>query len=99
MLSFTRTYRTLVCHALGSVSQGTSWSNAVLRQGFTHSAFLLRQESRLDKTPYDSMTFRRGLLTELLAKALIYTEVEMHWKQVNGCIARVVARMKPTTSP
>jgi hypothetical protein len=28
------------------------------------------------------MLFPRGHLTELLAKALLYIEVETHWKQV-----------------
>jgi hypothetical protein len=28
------------------------------------------------------MLFRRGLLTELLTKAILYVEVETHWKQV-----------------
>lgn len=43
---------------------------------------MFRNECALDKTPLGKMNFQRGELTELLAKAVLYKEVETHWKQV-----------------
>jgi len=48
--------------------------------GFQHTAFSLRIEGHLDASPYSAFSIRRGELVELLAKALLYSEVEAHWK-------------------
>lgn len=48
--------------------------------GFQHSAFVLRAESHLEKTPHFGKHVPRGELIELLGKALLYSEVEAHWK-------------------
>ena len=48
--------------------------------GFQHTAFSLRIEGHLDSSPYSSFSIRRGELVELLAKSLLYSEVEAHWK-------------------
>ena len=50
--------------------------------GFIHSAFTLKAEARLDSTRFREMIVRRGELVDLLAKALLYTQVEAHYKQV-----------------
>ncbi|KAJ8596276.1 WD40 repeat-like protein [Rhizopogon salebrosus TDB-379] len=51
-----------------------------LDSGFQHSAFALRMEGRLDHSPHIKKHIPRGELIELLSKALLYTEVEAHWK-------------------
>jgi transducin (beta)-like 1 len=51
-----------------------------LRVGFNHSAFALRNEARLQHSPYFSKHIPRGELIELLTKALLYIEVESHWR-------------------
>ncbi len=48
--------------------------------GFQHSAFVLRAEGRLEHSPNARKPIPRGQLVELLSKALLYTEVESHWK-------------------
>ncbi|KAF8167462.1 WD40 repeat-like protein [Crassisporium funariophilum] len=48
--------------------------------GFNHSAFALRNEGRLQKSPCFEKHIRRGELIELLSKALLYLEVESHWR-------------------
>ena len=48
--------------------------------GFNHSAFALRNEGRLQNSPYLSKHIPRGELIELLSKALLYLEVESHWR-------------------
>ncbi|KAF8591928.1 WD40 repeat-like protein [Ramaria rubella] len=48
--------------------------------GFHHSSFALRAEGRLDLSPHAKTPIRRGELVDLLSKALLYTEVEAHWK-------------------
>jgi hypothetical protein len=48
--------------------------------GFLHSAFALRSEAHLDRTPLSAQPVRRGELIDLLAKALLYSEVEHHWQ-------------------
>ncbi|KII94043.1 hypothetical protein PLICRDRAFT_36273 [Plicaturopsis crispa FD-325 SS-3] len=48
--------------------------------GFQHSAFSLRTEGRLNESPHFRKHIRRGALVDLLAKALLYAEVESHWK-------------------
>jgi len=48
--------------------------------GFNHSAFALRNEGRLQSSPYFSKHIPRGELIELLSKALLYLEVESHWR-------------------
>ncbi|KAH7923908.1 WD40 repeat-like protein [Leucogyrophana mollusca] len=48
--------------------------------GFQHSAFSLRMEGRLDHSHHLKKHIPRGELVELLSKALLYKEVEAHWK-------------------
>lgn len=49
--------------------------------GFAHSAYLVCQESKLERSPYFQKHIPRGELIELLSKALLYIEVENHWKE------------------
>lgn len=51
-----------------------------LDSGFQHSAFAVRMEGRLDQSPHIKKHIPRGELIELLSKALLYSEVEAHWK-------------------
>ncbi|KAJ7069045.1 WD40 repeat-like protein [Mycena belliarum] len=48
--------------------------------GFKHTAFSLCMEGRLDNSPNFSKHIPRGELVDLLSKALLYREVESHWK-------------------
>jgi hypothetical protein len=48
--------------------------------GFNHSAFCLNVEGRLDHTAFKDTFIRRGQLVDLLHKALIFSEVEAHWR-------------------
>ncbi|KAK7063722.1 F-box-like/WD repeat-containing protein TBL1Y [Favolaschia claudopus] len=48
--------------------------------GFKHTAFSLCMESRLENSPNFSKHIPRGELIDLLSKALLYCEVEAHWK-------------------
>lgn len=48
--------------------------------GFVHSAFVLRAEGHLDKSSHYGKHVPRGELVELLSKALLYSEVESHWR-------------------
>ncbi|KZT74970.1 WD40 repeat-like protein [Daedalea quercina L-15889] len=48
--------------------------------GFQHSAFVLRAEGQLSSSPNYAKHIPRGELVELLSKALLYAEVEAHWK-------------------
>jgi transducin (beta)-like 1 len=48
--------------------------------GFNHSAFALRNEGRLQNSSYFSKHIPRGELIEMLSKALLYLEVESHWR-------------------
>lgn len=48
--------------------------------GFQHSAFVLRAEGRLEHSSNARKLIPRGELVELLSKALLYTEVEAHWR-------------------
>ncbi|EJD49663.1 WD40 repeat-like protein [Auricularia subglabra TFB-10046 SS5] len=62
----------------------------LLDSGFEHAAFNLRAEARLDASPHAKTHIARGTLIELLAKALLYTEVEAHWREegmVSNCRA------------
>ncbi|KAG6846110.1 hypothetical protein H0H87_006474 [Tephrocybe sp. NHM501043] len=52
----------------------------LLDSGFTHSAFAVKMEGQLERSPYASRHIRRGELVELLTKSLLYIEVESHWK-------------------
>ncbi|KAG6897965.1 hypothetical protein C0992_008355 [Termitomyces sp. T32_za158] len=52
----------------------------LLDSGFTHSAFAVKIEGQLDRSPYASKHIQRGELIELLSKSLLYIEVESHWK-------------------
>ncbi|EPT01568.1 hypothetical protein FOMPIDRAFT_1036248 [Fomitopsis schrenkii] len=51
--------------------------------GFQHSAFVLRAEAQLSNSPSHNKHIHRGELVELLSKALLYTEVEAHWRGSN----------------
>lgn len=55
-------------------------ADLTLAPGFQHSAFVLRAEGRLEHSPNYGKHIPRGELVELLSKALLYTEVEAHWK-------------------
>ena len=48
--------------------------------GFGHSAFAIRNEGRLQNSPLMSKHIPRGELVDLLSKALLYIEVESHWR-------------------
>ncbi|KAF4611781.1 hypothetical protein D9613_004153 [Agrocybe pediades] len=48
--------------------------------GFDHSAFALRNESGLDDATIFKTHIARGELINLLGKAMLYMEVEAHWK-------------------
>lgn len=48
--------------------------------GLQHAAFAIRMEGKLDQTPHFNKNIPRGELVELLSKALLYIEVEAHWK-------------------
>ena len=61
-----------------SVISKLCWQN--LHPGFQHSAFVIRVEGRLEQSPHFSKHIPRGELIELLSKALLYVEVEAHWK-------------------
>ena len=50
------------------------------QSGFVHSAFVLRAEGRLEHSPHHKKHVPRGQLVELLSKALLFSEVEHHWK-------------------
>ncbi|KAL1739046.1 WD40-repeat-containing domain protein [Schizophyllum fasciatum] len=49
--------------------------------GLQHTAYCLRTESQLDSSPSFSTYIPRGELIELLSKALLYIEVEHHWRR------------------
>ncbi|KAH9937343.1 WD40 repeat-like protein [Fomitopsis serialis] len=51
--------------------------------GFQHSAFVLRAEAQMSASPNLGKHVPRGELVELLSKALLYAEVEAHWKDSN----------------
>ncbi|KAI0825010.1 WD40 repeat-like protein [Trametes gibbosa] len=51
--------------------------------GFQHSAFVLRAEGQLEHTHVFRKHVPRGELIELLSKALLFSEVEAHWKGDN----------------
>ena len=76
--------------------------------GFVHSAFVLRAESHLDKSAHFGKHVARGELVELLSKALLYTEVEAHWRgnaMTKNCqtpftlLDKHVCALDPTMSP
>ncbi|TFK41943.1 WD40-repeat-containing domain protein [Crucibulum laeve] len=48
--------------------------------GFDHSAFTLRHEGQLQDSSHFSRHIPRGELVDLLSKALLYLEVESHWR-------------------
>ncbi|KAH9858072.1 WD40 repeat-like protein [Lenzites betulinus] len=48
--------------------------------GFQHSAFVLRAEGQLEHSNVFRKHVPRGELIELLSKALLFSEVEAHWK-------------------
>ncbi|KAF7784218.1 hypothetical protein Agabi119p4_383 [Agaricus bisporus var. burnettii] len=48
--------------------------------GFNHSAFALFSEGSLKNSPWFSKHIPRGELIDLLSKALLYIEVESHWR-------------------
>ncbi|EJD51933.1 WD40 repeat-like protein [Auricularia subglabra TFB-10046 SS5] len=49
--------------------------------GFEHAAYNLRSEARLDTSNYKKTYLKRHTLIDLLAKALLYVEVETHWRE------------------
>ncbi|KAJ7070504.1 WD40 repeat-like protein [Mycena amicta] len=51
--------------------------------GFTHTAYSLCMEGRLENSPNFSKHIPRGELIDLLSKSLLYREVESHWKADN----------------
>ncbi|KAH9944279.1 WD40 repeat-like protein [Epithele typhae] len=51
--------------------------------GFHHSAFVLRAEGRLEHSQHYRKNIPRGELVELLSKALLFSEVEAHWRGDN----------------
>ncbi|KAG5639567.1 hypothetical protein H0H81_012238 [Sphagnurus paluster] len=60
----------------------------LLDSGFNHAAFAVKMEGHLDRSPHSSKHIQRGELIELLSKALLYIEVESHWKAgalANNC--------------
>ncbi|KAI6031541.1 hypothetical protein BKA83DRAFT_392169 [Pisolithus microcarpus] len=64
----------------------------ILQPGFQHSAFTLRMEGRLDNSHHIKKHIPCGELVELLGKALLYGEVEAHWKEdglANNCRIRL----------
>ncbi|KAL1951410.1 hypothetical protein VTO73DRAFT_559 [Trametes versicolor] len=48
--------------------------------GFQHSAFVLRAESHIEHSQHFRKHVPRGELIELLSKALLFSEVEAHWR-------------------
>ncbi|KAJ7492077.1 WD40 repeat-like protein [Mycena latifolia] len=52
----------------------------LIDSGFKHTAFSLCMEGRLENSPNFSKHIPRGELVDLLSKALLYREVESHWK-------------------
>lgn len=51
-----------------------------VRTGFEHSAFALRNEGNLKKSPNFSKHIQRGELVDLVSKALMFKEIEAHWR-------------------
>ena len=49
--------------------------------GFHHSAFAIKSEGHLDRSPNFPKHIPRGELVDLLSKALLYIEVESHWRE------------------
>ena len=73
-----------------------------------HSAFVLRAEGHLEKSACYGQHVPRGELVELLSKALLYSEVEAHWRGnalTKNCKASLsllnkhVCSLDPTLSP
>ena len=73
-----------------------------------HSAFVLRAEGHLEKSACYGQHVPRGELVELLSKALLYSEVEAHWRGnalTKNCKAsfsllnKHVCSLDPTISP
>ncbi|KAH9965120.1 WD40-repeat-containing domain protein [Lactifluus volemus] len=54
--------------------------------GFQHTAFSLLNEGHLQHSVHLEKQIPRGELIELLIKALLYTEVEAHWRGNNDMI-------------
>ncbi|KAJ2934295.1 hypothetical protein H1R20_g2775, partial [Candolleomyces eurysporus] len=56
--------------------------------GLKHSAFTILNEGRIQNSPYLARHIPRGELIDLLGKALLYLEVESHWRPdavTNNC--------------
>lgn len=51
------------------------------REGLKHSAFTILNEGRIQNSPYLARHIPRGELIDLLGKALLYVEVESHWRR------------------
>ncbi|KAG6842429.1 hypothetical protein C0991_007559 [Blastosporella zonata] len=60
----------------------------LMDSGFTHSAFAVKTEGQIDRSPFASKHIKRGELVYLLSKSLLYIEVETHFKNdalANNC--------------
>ena len=79
--------RSQLSHLL--VPQGLWYSQSSLKKpcskrvglGFHHTAFAIKSEGHLDRSPNFSKHIPRGELVDLLSKALLYIEVETHWSE------------------
>lgn len=63
-----------------TISRNDILTPKAMLTGFQHSAFAIRVEGRLEQSSHFSKHIPRGELVELLSKALLYVEVETHWK-------------------
>jgi transducin (beta)-like 1 len=54
-------------------------ANRVNETGFDHSAWTLRGEAQLDKSPNAHIPIPRGEILTLFRKALMYMEAEQIW--------------------
>lgn len=51
-----------------------------MKIGLVHSAFTILNEGHIQNSPYLAKHIPRGELVDLLGKALLYLEVEAHWR-------------------
>lgn len=63
-------------HLPGNLSSSDSFA-----EGFEHAAYNLRSEARLDASVDSKVYVQRHALVELLGKALLYVEVESHFRE------------------
>jgi hypothetical protein len=88
MLSYIPILLILVCH---NITDETQTCLSQLKSGLSHAAYTLRNESHLDKTAFRDITLPRGELLTLLRKALLYSEVEVHWNKVSHSVLSAVS--------